>query len=137
MSRNWINAVQESGRFSEFNVKWDRPMTVEMDTLDNLISQYGRPAFVKIDVEGFEEGVLKGLSQKVIAMSIEFTPEFIENTLACVKHLQSLGDFEYQISLGESMEFHLEKWVSPEKACEALKLIEKTKFGDLYARNLS
>ncbi|HRF81237.1 MAG TPA: FkbM family methyltransferase, partial [Flavobacteriales bacterium] len=39
---------------------WDRAIEVPVTTLDRLIDQYGRPAFVKIDVEGFEDEVLVG-----------------------------------------------------------------------------
>ncbi len=37
---------------------WDREIKVPMTTLDALIARYGKPAFVKIDVEGFEDEVL-------------------------------------------------------------------------------
>jgi FkbM family methyltransferase len=33
---------------------WDREIEVPVTTLDRLIARYGVPAFVKIDVEGFE-----------------------------------------------------------------------------------
>jgi FkbM family methyltransferase len=45
-----------------------------MTTLDELIGKHGVPVFIKIDVEGFEEAVLQGLSQPVRALSFEFTP---------------------------------------------------------------
>jgi hypothetical protein len=35
---------------------------VKIKTLDFLISEYGKPDIIKIDVEGFESNVLKGLS---------------------------------------------------------------------------
>ena len=37
---------------------WDTVLNVPMTTLDALIEAYGVPAFVKIDVEGFEADVL-------------------------------------------------------------------------------
>ena len=42
-------------------------------TLDRLIRDHGRPAFVKIDVEGFEDRVLAGSARPVPALSFEFT----------------------------------------------------------------
>ena len=42
-------------------------------TLDRLIAQHGVPSFIKIDVEGFEDQVLAGLTHPVPALSFEFT----------------------------------------------------------------
>lgn len=44
---------------------------VEMVTLDALIKEHGRPQFVKIDVEGYESWVLRGLSQPVPFVQFE------------------------------------------------------------------
>src|SRR5215510_11970 len=63
MSPEWIEAVKESGRFSEY--LWDKKQKVQITTLDNLIQQYGIPQFIKIDVEGFEYQVIHGLSQPI------------------------------------------------------------------------
>ena len=37
------------------------PYNVVVDTLDSIVRSQGRPAFVKIDVEGHEESVFKGM----------------------------------------------------------------------------
>ena len=45
---------------------------VEATTLDCLIQQYGKPFFIKIDVEGAESQVLRGLSHDVPFITIEY-----------------------------------------------------------------
>lgn len=132
LSPDWVRSVTESGRFAEY--EWNRKETVLIDTLDNLMAQYGCPAFVKIDVEGFEDQVVSGLSTPVGALSMEFCPEFMESTLRCIGHLCRIGDFRFQISLDESMEFALPKWVTAEEIRRALSEVPSTAFGDLYAR---
>lgn len=92
LSPEWVEAVRHSRRFSEY--RWNMKQIVPLTTLDRLIEQYGTPSFIKIDVEGFEYQVIKGLSQPVKALSLEFTPEFIESTFKCIDHLQRLGDIE-------------------------------------------
>ncbi len=61
-SEEWINTVR-AGRFKQFD--WNRVVETEMTTLDRLIKEHGVPVFIKIDVEGYELEVLKGLSTPV------------------------------------------------------------------------
>ena len=131
LSSEWVRSVKESGRFAD--CRWDKKQTVSVDTLDNLIAEYGRPAFIKIDVEGFEEQVVAGLSTPVGAISMEFAPEFLRSTMECVRKLDRIGPVRFQISLGESMEFSLPDWVDAEEIEQALLAVAPTDFGDLYA----
>jgi FkbM family methyltransferase len=128
MSSDWIAGVKESGRFKEFS--WEKKIAVGVTTLDALIKQYGDPAFIKVDVEGFEEKVVTGLSQKVQAMSLEFTPECYDATVKCVRHLSRIGTCEFNISFGETMKFAHQNWLP------SLEMIEKLEeYGNRYELN--
>jgi len=134
MSTEWINSVRSSGRFSEYT--WATAESVRCTTLDLLVAEHGLPKFVKVDVEGFELQVLRGLSQPVPMLSFEWTPEFFEATRACLSHLATLGEAEGNFSLGESMELANKEWVSFPALEAALDRYRNDHviFGDVYVR---
>lgn len=132
LSPEWVKAVRDSGRFRD--TEWDRTATVAVETLDGVIARCGPPAFIKIDVEGFEDQVLAGLSQRVSALSIEFTPEFEQGTRRCIEYLTRLGEVRFQFSRGESMQFSLDEWVDQTALLRFLADVPADTFGDIYAR---
>jgi len=133
LSQRWVEAVKASGRFSHYD--WDRRVTVDLTTLDQLIVTHGKPSFIKIDVEGFEYEVLKGLSQAVAVLSFEFTPECFDMTERSVRHLASLGPITATYSLGESMVMRHERWLAAEDVLRELAgITSNTAFGDVYVR---
>jgi len=134
LSNEWIKSVKKSGRFS--NSSWSKKQVVNITTLDILIQQFGLPSFIKIDVEGFEYQVIRGLTQPVKTLSLEFTPEAIEPTYQCIEHLRKIGDISLNYSVGESMKLSLEKWVKPDDMVEILKSFKNDNklFGDLYVK---
>jgi FkbM family methyltransferase len=133
MSRDWIDRVRSSGRFS---FAWADALEVEVTTLDALIATFGRPSFCKIDVEGFEQEVLAGLSEPVKALSFEFTPEYLDSAAAGVEHLHSLGYDFFTYSLGESG--RLGRWMGSKELLAKLRRYQDDSriFGDIYARLL-
>lgn len=134
LSEEWIYKVK-NGRFKHEN--WDNKIEVKVTTLDSLISKYGRPDFCKIDVEGFEFEVLKGLTQPIKTISFEFTiPEFIEKAIECVNYLKQFGEIECNYSPGESLIFALEKWLSPEDFINIFKNLASQGIvdGDIYVK---
>jgi FkbM family methyltransferase len=123
----------KTGRFA--NYEWNKRETVLCTTLDNLIKEFGKPDFCKIDVEGFESQVLKGLSQPVGYLSFEFTKEFFETTKLCLDHLLSLGPVQFNCSFGESMQFLFSEWIPAERLCEKIDSIsDNLLWGDIYAK---
>jgi FkbM family methyltransferase len=134
ISQEWIDSVKKSGRFAKY--KWDKSQTIQLTTLDSLISSFGIPAFIKIDVEGYEYEVLKGLSKPLKFVSFEFTPEFMESTFFCIDHLERLGKIRLNYSLGESMKFANETWKSSNEMKAILDDLKNdhTVFGDVYVK---
>jgi FkbM family methyltransferase len=133
MSSAWIETVRGSGRFSDH--RWEEKRVVATTTLDALIEEHGAPAFVKIDVEGFEYGVLSGLTQPVSCASIEWARESLAGTFRCVDRLSGLGMSEFNLTLGESMSWKLPAWVGASAVISLLsRTTDEMAWGDLYAR---
>ena len=80
----WKNILeqQNNNRWQEAIQFSDTVIPVKTTTLDALIAKYGIPDFIKIDVEGNELNVLKGLSHSVKYISYEvLLPEFIDDAI--------------------------------------------------------
>jgi FkbM family methyltransferase len=117
---------------------WDAEMEVACTTLDGLIAQYGVPAFAKIDVEGFEDMVLAGLSQAVPALSFEFTTIQRDVALRCLERLTVLGPYGFDIALGESQKLTFGRWISgPEMAAHVAAVPDAANSGDVYCLQVS
>lgn len=125
----------KDGRFK--TSRW-KPTTMRITTMDALIRKYGVPAFVKVDVEGFEFEVLKGLSTPVQMISLEYTVPEMSNVLSdCINRLHHISDkYVYNYSVGESMKFALNEWIDYDTVIDYIQkeTFIKTGFGDIYAK---
>jgi FkbM family methyltransferase len=130
LSAEWITAVRQDASFA--NVDWDTAVSVPVVTLDELIARYGRPAFCKIDVEGYEAQVLRGLSQPLPALSFEYLPAALGVAHECLGLLARLGDYEFNWSVGETHRWQSPRWLSAGEMGE--QLVKQGKSGDVYGR---
>lgn len=114
--------------------RWDREVEVPLATLDELVARHGRPAFVKIDVEGFEADALAGLSWPVPALSFEFTTIQRAVAYAAIDRLASLGPYRFSAALGETQRLiDGPWWDGPTIAAWIAALPQSANSGDIYA----
>jgi len=111
-----LSSEWKRGRFK--NESWDSEIDVPVITIDSLIKKFGHPRYVKIDVEGYEFEVIKGLSSKVGIISFEFTSEYKTNAFLCLKYLNVLGYNSFNVKIGEDKKFVFNDWC-------ALDVLEK------------
>lgn len=133
ISRPWLTEVQRNRRFA--GVRWEEQISVTVTTLDALIARYGRPAFCKIDVEGAEWDVLRGLSQPLPALSFEYLPATIETAIGCIERLGQLDEYEYNWRVSEWPWLRSPVWLRPQAVIAQLQRMSRDdNSGDVYAR---
>ena len=135
LSGDWAAKVARHASFSA--VAWNRRVKVPVTTLDALIERHGEPAFIKLDIEGFEAAALAGLSRPVAALSFEYLAAARTDAVACVEGVAALGAYEFNHSPGESHRLVRAAWVSAAQMRDWLaRLSDGDGSGDIYARRL-
>ena len=86
---------------------------VPVITLDAVISCFGRPDYCKIDVEGWEPEVFKGLSESIPLLSFEFhlNEVHIPKTRASLERLAQLGSGVVNVTPAETPRFYFDDWI--------------------------
>jgi FkbM family methyltransferase len=128
LSPKWAKTLQnDDARFSQ-HLEFAAEKTVETTTIENLIAVHGVPYYIKIDVEGHEVNVLRGLKRPVPFLSFEVNlPEFKEEGLECIRLLGGLvsdGEFNYSGDCGMGLEFS--SWMPRHKFADAFNECKKS-----------
>lgn len=132
-STDFIRAAEDASGWRE--QRWTRSIRVTATTLDALIARHGTPAFIKIDVEGFEAEALAGLSRPVPALSFEFTTIQRDVALAAIARCEDLGYARFNAALGESQAFVHGEWIAADTLKQWLDALpHEANSGDVYAR---
>lgn len=131
-SASWMHKMQNA---ASFHLEWDKRVEIPVTTLDVLIQEFGLPAFCKIDTEGYELDVLSGLSVPIPFICFEVISVHLESVESCLQHINALGNYTFNWSVGESLKFEFDTWVSSEEIVQAIFQYPKKVFsGDVYAR---
>ncbi|MEM6635089.1 MAG: FkbM family methyltransferase [Pseudomonadota bacterium] len=134
-AREFISAA--SGAAGWEGQTWDGLTQVRVTTLDTLIEQHGVPDFVKIDVEGYEAEVLKGVSIALPLLSFEVTTIQRAAGDECIDRLSMLGAYRFNMSVGEDHVMQFRNWVGVgEMRQRIIDLPHDTNAFDVYARRV-
>jgi FkbM family methyltransferase len=116
-SSKWVATLRADNTRFGHTMEFAQRQTVPTITLEDLFFTYGLPFFIKIDVEGHELMVLRGLRQAVPYISFEVNlPEFRQEGLECIELLERLasdGQFNYVIDCRQGLA--QEQWLGAEK----------------------
>jgi FkbM family methyltransferase len=114
-------------------------LTVPVITLDQAIAKYGIPTFCKIDVEGFESEVLRGLNTPVRSLSFEyhFTEDGHKAVAECIDLISRLGRYEFNL-VGSNNATWLSSWSDKTHFLSSFRETAKSHYyGDIFARRVS
>lgn len=128
---------RDAGELSRFAGRHSFSLSepVDVATLDELITLHGRPAFCKMDVEGYESSVLAGLATPIPRLSFEFSREYRDDTSRCLALLAALGPYRFNYALGEDCGLVETGWLSSGQVeASVWSRTDPLLWGDIYAR---
>jgi FkbM family methyltransferase len=127
MSRQWADHLKqnkESFSHGHCGLEFSQSKIVKTTTVDDLVNLYGFPFFIKIDVEGHELRVLRGMRRPVPLLSFEVNlSTFRRDGIECVRLLSQLGmkgQFNYTPDCCAGLV--LAEWLGAEEFCSVLDL---------------
>ena len=109
LSDEWYEIARTSPIHKD--ATWRTVPDVRVTTLDFLTKKYGKPKFVKIDVEGFEEQVLEGMSYQPEALSFEFHRQLLNRVHSCLRARALEDRYRFNYTTGMHLSFMLDVWV--------------------------
>ena len=129
VSSEWMEKAITTGA----DCSWKNTINVPITTLDQLQREYGTPDFIKIDVEGYEASVFRGMSFRTRALGFEFHACALDQLGECL----NLPVFEracsLNVALEDSWQFVWPEWRDKKAVLNFTAKLPADAFGDIYA----
>lgn len=118
-------------------IKSIKPKKVSVEIIEDFITKYGKPYYIKIDVEGFEYEVIKGLQTPVSLISFESNlPEFCKESIEIIYYLSRLSNNKYVFNFTAEIDFLLENFLDGKEACNFVSACQMPTL-EIYAKLIS
>jgi FkbM family methyltransferase len=133
-SESW----KDNSRFSGYGSY--RKTTAKVITLDTIIRDHGKPNMIKIDVEGYELEVLKGLTVMPENPDCEIIFEWVEErfskTIECIKYLMELGYRKFGYTLKDNYAEKPSEYTdfNEMNIFKTINLLGKDHWGNIHAK---
>lgn len=130
-STDWIH----TSRFANSH-RWGAPINKKTTTLDKMIETFGIPDLVKIDVEGYELSVIRGLSRKINKLCFEWAEEQKMAIITICDYLENLGYGSFGYILKDEYLKEPSTWMNKIDLLQAMNLQpeRKTEWGMIWVR---
>lgn len=133
ISQEWMRVLERE--HGEYKGLWNHQITVPVIALDSLVERYGLPHYIKIDVEGFEEHVLDGLSSQPPLLSFEFNTACPDVTMRCLDKTVFAAQSTFNYTFGDPVRFELVEWVKRDELKTIMGKMEQSEtHGDVFVR---
>lgn len=104
---------------------------VSVTTLDELIAEFGPPKLCKVDVEGYEPEVFRGLSRPIPIIRFEFGRNELSKAMECLARIEEIGGIRAaNLTEGTSTTFAREDYT------RTADLIEEIRRSDMVGGNI-
>lgn len=130
-----------SGLVKDWEGSVESEIRVRVTTLKEQFQLHGVPRFLKVDVEGFELQVFKGMDQPVPMICFEYhvRDNGLEQAAECIRFLQTLGSLQVNLSPAERLGAALPEWLDGKEFIKRFSsLVSSTPgaegYGDLLIR---
>lgn len=124
LSEDWARKAQ---------AHWQGTVPVQVCTLDSLARRHGIPKYVKVDAEGYDAEVLRGMSFAPPMVSFEFQPVDMGIAQECIKLLRGRS---FNFVIEERAQFELDHWVNAGEMLAVLaRCCNSVAYGDVFAKS--
>lgn len=131
-SQAFVEAATASG------ISSTSAMVVEAVTADDLVDRFGKPVFIKVDVEGMDAEVLAGLHHRPRFVSFEFNTKATlwDQARRCIREVLRLGFTEANFTGPGMPKLLLKSWVPLQVVVDEVRRWAGSRetFGDIIVR---